>query len=806
MVATTLSITLSAPAQATDVSVQTKSLSVTILGGGSSYEVQIPGDARATLRARVAAKIDQKWVELTDYPRHQVSEATFEGDLGAGRQVTVSSSGLHDEPDLTYTVRLYDALPFGDIAVEVQNRTSKAVTVQAIRTVEAIGDPLVNLQAADSADRVLSDSFAEDWPPGSLSDLGKAPHGMHRAVGSQLIYNRESKRSLFVGALSSERFLTIMHLKTRTDASGTRIASYTIDSTGTTEVVRRAPGEDLIELSLRVLPESKLSSEPLMFAVGTDYHGQLEAYGAAIRQLHHARVQGGNLMGWWSWLPYGGTINEGAVMTTAQWEAAHLKCLGYVFLQIDEGYDYTRGEYATPNAAQFPGGMRRLMREVTRLGLKPGIWAAPFVIESDSWVYEHHKNWLVHNARGEPLFLGPDGDSEMFALDPTHPGAQEYLRLTYRKMVREWGVRYIKLDLMNFTTVEGYYYRPHTTALEAQRIGLAVIRKAVGEDVLLDKDDSPMLNTVGIVDEGRISGDMAHSYEVTKAKAPGIAARYYMHRNFFIDDPDAFSVQEVSRRASDGSSQAPLSLSEAQVAIALAAVSGGMFEIGDDLPTLGFEPDRLRLVTNPDLLQIATLGRVSMPVDLLTYSPQDEQPSAFLLREDQRQWMLAVFNWTEQPKSRALRLADLGLPTEHSLRLHDVLAADQPLALEKGAIRLGDEPAHSVRVIKIIDESKPAAAPTIRAQVPAHAEVGERVSFTATAAEGVPALTYHWDFGDGTAADGKTQEHSYTLARTYAIRLTADGVDGVPAHATFSLVVQGEAAQGPPRRYVDPTD
>ena len=50
---------------------------------------------------------------------------------------------------------------------------------------------------------------------------------------------------------------------------------------------------------------------------------------------------------------------------------------------------------------------------------------------------------------------------------------------------------------MDDTAIEGYYFRPHMTALQAQRMGLEIIREAVGEDVLIDKDGSPMLNPVG---------------------------------------------------------------------------------------------------------------------------------------------------------------------------------------------------------------------------------------------------------------------------------------------------------------------
>ena len=277
-----------------------------------------------------------------------------------------------------------------------------------------------------------------------------------------------------------------------------------------------------------------------------------------------------------------------------------------------------------------------------------GVWTAPFEVGERAWIYEHHKDWLLHNAHGDPISIGNAEEVEgerLFVLDVTHPDAQEYLRQTYRTLVREWGARYIKLDFMDNTAIEGYYHRPNTTALEAQRIGLEIIRKAVGEDVLLDKDGSPMLNPVGLVDEGRVSQDTGHAFQRSKEAEPGIAARYYMHRNFFIDDPDAFTVSR--QLLEERTIQAPLTLSEAQVSIVLAAVSGGMFEIGDDLTILGSDKERLALVKNPDLLAMVKLGRASLPLDLLTYTEKDEQPSIFLLREDQRQSILAVFNWTE---------------------------------------------------------------------------------------------------------------------------------------------------------------
>jgi len=808
-------------------------LSLTVNAQEGSYQLSSSSslhDGQPVLKSRVAAQVDHQWLRSSDYPRHQASESSFQDDLGSGPQVTVTCSGLSGKPDLVYVLRLYKQRAYGTVLVKVQNSAGREVTVQAIRSVEAMGEPIVNLGGGQSADRVLSDSFSEDWPDLALYDLGEAPGGMHRGAGSQLIYNRESKQSLFFGALTSDRFLTLMHLKAEGKGAKAKIASFTVESTGTTEVqkdfdLQDSPADDQVELSLPLKPGEDISSERLMFEAGPDYHDQLLAYGDAVRRWRHARVSSETPIGWWSWTVYYGAINEGEVLSNGDWQAEHLKSLGYKYFQIDEGYQYARGEFATPNATQFPDGLRFVGHHLTGEGLTFGIWTAPFEVTSRAWVYEHHKDWLVHNAKGDPIPLGEVWDQKtdvLYALDTTHPGAQQYMRDTYRKLVREWGVRFIKLDFMDTTAIEGYHYRPNTTALEAQRIGLQVIRDAVGEEVILDKDGSPMLNPVGLVDTGRISADTGHSFERTKNAASGIAARFYMQRNFFVNDPDAFNVTatHLMERANE---QSTISLGAAEASIALSAVSGGMYEIGDDMLILGAEKDRLALVENRELLNMAKVGRASKPLDLMTYEPEDGQPSIFFLREDQRQAILTVFNWTNTVRSHTLRLADLGLPAGHTFAATDVLNENETIAIGDGAVRLENQPPQSVRVIKLIDTSVAAAAPTVTAQVPTAAKAGETIilsadilsanTLSALSAQaetgGVPAVAYHWDFGDGTSADSAKVSHAYTSAGEFTIQLTVDGVDGVPAHKNFSVKVTGNLRAHSNltdnRRFVEPT-
>ncbi len=779
-------------------------LSVTAQAQEGTYAISSADGRERVLTARAGAQIDRQWVRSNDYPKRASAETSFVDALGAGRRIAVTCSGLDGRPDLVYTLQYYPQRFFATVQVEVQNHTGKSVTVQAIRGVEAVGQPVFGMEGRESDDRILSDSYSEDWPRLVIYDLNRGPNHMHRAAWSQVIYNRATKKSLLFGALSANRFVTLMHLAYQGEGDDARISSYVVDSTGTTELqkemsLRRAQPDEIVELSLSLAAGESMASDPVMIAFGGDYHDRLLTYGDAVRVLNHARVSAPNLLGWWSWTAYYMGINEGAALANAQWLSENLKTLGYNYFHIDEGYQYARGEFATPNARLFPHGMAPVGDDVRRLGLTFGIWTAPFEVTNRAWVFENHKDWLVHTAANKPISIGTDYGDTLYALDATNPGAQEYLTQTYKTLTREWGVRYIKLDFMDTASIEGFRYKSNSTAMEAERIGLEVIRKAVGEDVLLDKDGSPMLSPVGLVDAGRISADSAHSFQTTRALASGVAARFYMNRNYFLNDPDAFNVAaEVPIARGRQGVQSGLSLSEAQVSIMVSAISGGMYEIGDDLPILGSEKDRLDLVRNPDLLAMAKVSRAATPVDLLSYDAADLQPSVFFLKEDNRQAMLVVFNWSEQPRSHSLKLTDLGAPPNRAFQASDVLNPGQAVVVNDGAVQLDNMPRHSVRAIKLIDPAAPAAAPAITAKVPAEARVSELLQFSAQANDdGAPALGYRWDFGDGTTAIGSRAAHAFTRAADFTVQLTSDGLDGIAARRNFTVRVTGTLAPAP---------
>jgi hypothetical protein len=194
--------------------------------------------------------VDGRWLRASDYPRHTAEHSQVHGYLGDATDWQVTYSGLSGRPDLIYHLRVYSSQPFGDIQVTVRNTAGKPIHVEAIRSVDTTEGVIIDLGGPAPDNRILSDSFSEDRPAMTIRNFADAKKQMHRAVGSQLIYNRRSHQSLFLGALSSDQFLTILRLHLAgSPADKLHATAYEVESTGTTEMAKEnslehSPAED----------------------------------------------------------------------------------------------------------------------------------------------------------------------------------------------------------------------------------------------------------------------------------------------------------------------------------------------------------------------------------------------------------------------------------------------------------------------------------------------------------------------------------------------------------------------------------
>ena len=141
-------------------------LTVAVNAPDGSYQLGLRAAGNhVVLSARVGAQIDHQWVRSNDYPQRRAAESAFNDALGSGRQITVTCTGLQGKPDLVYVLQVYARLPYGAVQVELRNQTATAMTVQTIRSVEATGEPVVDLGGRAPADRAYRAGCASDATP-----------------------------------------------------------------------------------------------------------------------------------------------------------------------------------------------------------------------------------------------------------------------------------------------------------------------------------------------------------------------------------------------------------------------------------------------------------------------------------------------------------------------------------------------------------------------------------------------------------------------------------------------------------------
>jgi alpha-galactosidase len=161
------------------------------------------------------------------------------------------------------------------------------------------------------------------------------------------------------------------------------------------------------------------------------------------------------------------------------------------------------------------------------------------------------------------------------------------------------------------------------------------------------------------------------------------------------------------------------------------------------------------------------------------------------LKESDRQTMVAIFNWTEGSRSHDLPLSQLGLNEQGSYEVTEVLASTPGSFKAQGTLHV-EQPAHSVRLLKLIDGSAPAQTPAARITSASSGKAGVDLNFDAAEASDTnPILLYRWEFGDGTVAEGKHLTHAYTRSGNYQVTLTAIGLGKSSAQAHASVSVSG---------------
>ncbi|NEB75576.1 alpha-galactosidase [Streptomyces sp. SID14478] len=248
------------------------------------------------------------------------------------------------------------------------------------------------------------------------------------------------------------------------------------------------------------------------------YGSEDEVFGAYARQLAERLGRSGRRAGnvWCSWYAYYENITEEQLTK----DITALRGLPFDVVQVDDGWEQAVGDWQ-PNA-KFPSGMGALAERIADAGLRPGLWIAPFIVHPESRTARERPEVLLRDASGEPVIAGHNWGAGYWALDLTHPAAQDHLRETIHRVCREWGFTYLKADFIGAGAAPGARHAD-TGREEAYRTGLRIIREEAGPDAYLLGSGAPLLPSLGLLDGIRSGPDVAPLWEHYATQDPSDA-------------------------------------------------------------------------------------------------------------------------------------------------------------------------------------------------------------------------------------------------------------------------------------------
>ena len=234
--------------------------------------------------------------------------------------------------------------------------------------------------------------------------------------------------------------------------------------------------------------------------------------------------------GWCSWYAYGWDINEEKILKHANWIFEN-KTIPLEYILIDGGWNLW-GDWLEEDYNKFPNGIKNTADKIKSLGLKPGIWIAPFLVHPKSNIATNHPEWLVKKDGKfvEGLRLTPFDKYlpyRKYILDIKNSKVLSYIDHSIKYLVNTCGFELIKLDFLY-----GIYFNPNITSTEADNFlnnFLDKIKKNYPH-VYTIACGCPLLPAIGVVDSMRIGLDTSISPFLKFLSIPLLLRWYLNHR------------------------------------------------------------------------------------------------------------------------------------------------------------------------------------------------------------------------------------------------------------------------------------
>lgn len=246
--------------------------------------------------------------------------------------------------------------------------------------------------------------------------------------------------------------------------------------------------------------------DSVVVLLGPDLNYLLAQWAGHLSGQMGARIPQKIPTGWNDWQYFRELKTQEHVLENAQ-VIATLRRQGYPleFVQIDGGFCLHLSEWDVPTEA-FSIGMARLSEKIRSMGLKFGLWLAPYIQNTKTRVVTENPNWVYLSA-GQAVRFEKSNVGDAVLIDYSVDAALEWLRTLVRLFVYEWQVNWIKLDGPSYEKYRmGRPRNCQLTISEMLNRTFHVIREEAGNDVLVEGEGMMGL-ALGKVDLHRVQTD-----------------------------------------------------------------------------------------------------------------------------------------------------------------------------------------------------------------------------------------------------------------------------------------------------------
>jgi hypothetical protein len=581
--------------------------------------------------------------------RHTIDDRPVQDRLGRGRELVLRSTDGRRELDFEVRVALYGGRPALLVEAICRNVSTRSIALESVEPVCAVAETHGAVHWP-GVTKVLTNGPMY-YDPGRVTELPAPASAALRSWWNIGFFRGYDQPGLVCGYVENQTALGQITAGRQAEAGAIGLIADSVLARG-----------------FELPPGRSVRSGRFMLNLAADPYTALEAYAETMGQVLNARVHS-VLNGWCNWFMTFEHITEDEVLRNAEFAARTLRPFGLEYIQVDEGFQRWHGDWE--GNARFPHGMKWLADRIRALGLKPGLWLAPYVISEPTDVFQHHPDWLLRHPDGRLKRVGPwpseDSDwarnenPKRYGLDITHPAAAAWLADLFDTVGSRWGYEMVKIDFVDWSLLAAHrYHDPSVSRAEAYRKGFEIMRRALGPGCHI-QDCGPGPVTVGLLDSMRVELDQNYGFRgqawkqyflESASSAPAAAKRYYFHKRTWINDADHVCLNL-------------LSLSQAQAAATLIALTGGNVLSGDRLPDL--DPTRLEILKKV----LPSYGEAARPVDL--FDTDRHAIFALAIRKPFGAWVVVgLFNASEtDPLERTLPLERLWVDPARTYLAYD---------------------------------------------------------------------------------------------------------------------------------------